>query len=196
MHTLPRVSPTSAVNERKLWYTCGVLLQLFGRMNKTIEGQPIEEGASYINKYFLLPTNLKATDKLTFSLDEGELEEGYYHMSAKVCLHGACRYNLPKAALGLRRTRRVQAYSDRSSVMTLQVAVITKYPSLVDLQGPAKINQTDVAEMMGFTGACCGSTRASPAAGVICVPFTRLPCSDMCRRPALHVCCQSTWASW
>lgn len=63
---------------------CRAVLQIFGRMNKTIEGVPVEEGASYVNKYFLLPSNLKATDKITLSLDEGELEEGYYHMSAKV----------------------------------------------------------------------------------------------------------------
>lgn len=54
-------------------------------MNKTIEGVMVEEGASYINKYFLLPADLKPTDKLTLSLDEADLEEGYYHMSAKVC---------------------------------------------------------------------------------------------------------------
>lgn len=62
------------------------VLQVFGRMNKTIEGVPVEEGASYVNKYFLLPTDLKPTDTVTLSLDEGELEEGYYHMSAKVSM--------------------------------------------------------------------------------------------------------------
>jgi hypothetical protein len=68
------------------------VLQIFGRMNKTIEGVPVEEGASYVNKYFLLPTNIKPTDTVTLSLDEGELEEGYYHMSAKVKRQsvGAC----------------------------------------------------------------------------------------------------------
>lgn len=65
----------------KLMY---VQLQIFGRMNKTIEGVPVEEGASFVNKYFLLPTDLQATDKITFSLDDGELEEGFYHLSAKV----------------------------------------------------------------------------------------------------------------
>jgi hypothetical protein len=34
----------------------------------------------------------------------------------------------------------------------LQVAVITKFPGLVDLQGPARINQTDIESIMGFTG--------------------------------------------
>lgn len=63
---------------------CVSLPQVFGRMNKTIEGVPVEEGASYVNKYFLLPTDIKSTDTITLSLDEGELEEGYYHMSAKV----------------------------------------------------------------------------------------------------------------
>lgn len=63
---------------------CCPALQIFGRMNKTIEGVPVEEGASFVNKYFLLPTDTKASDTITLSLDEGELEEGYYHMSAKV----------------------------------------------------------------------------------------------------------------
>lgn len=63
---------------------CCAALQVFGRMNKTIEGVPVEEGASYVNKYFLLPTDTKSTDTITLSLDDGELEEGYYHMSAKV----------------------------------------------------------------------------------------------------------------
>jgi hypothetical protein len=31
--------------------------------------------------------------------------------------------------------------------------VITKFPGLVDLQGPARINQTDIESIMGFTGA-------------------------------------------
>jgi hypothetical protein len=53
-------------------------------MNKTLQGEPIEEGASYVNKYFLLPTDMKAGDMITLSLDEGELLEGFYHMSAKV----------------------------------------------------------------------------------------------------------------
>jgi hypothetical protein len=53
-------------------------------MNKTLKSEPIEEGASYVNKYFLLPTDLKAGDTITLSLDEGELPEGFYHMSAKV----------------------------------------------------------------------------------------------------------------
>jgi len=56
-------------------------------MNKTIQGVPVEEGAAFINKYFLLPTDMRPTDKVTFSLDEGELQEGYYYMSAKVCRH-------------------------------------------------------------------------------------------------------------
>lgn len=42
-----------------------------------------------------------------------------------------------------------------SKLLVLQVAVITKFPQLVDLQGPARINQTDVAAIMGFTGECC-----------------------------------------
>lgn len=63
---------------------CCTVLQVFGRMNKTIEGVPVEEGASYVNKYFLLPTDTKSTDTITLSLNDGELEEGYYHMSAKV----------------------------------------------------------------------------------------------------------------
>lgn len=29
---------------------------------------------------------------------------------------------------------------------------MTKFPNLVDLQGPAKINQTDIAEIMDYTG--------------------------------------------
>jgi hypothetical protein len=34
----------------------------------------------------------------------------------------------------------------------LQISVVTKFPNLVDLQGPAMINQTDIAEIMGYTG--------------------------------------------
>lgn len=34
----------------------------------------------------------------------------------------------------------------------LQISVVTKFPNLVDLQGPAQINQTDIAEIMGYTG--------------------------------------------
>lgn len=60
------------------------LLQIFGRMNKTIQGVPVEEGETFVNKYFLLPTDMKAGDTITLSLDEGELPEGFYQMSAKV----------------------------------------------------------------------------------------------------------------
>jgi hypothetical protein len=70
-------------------------------MNKTIQGVLVEEGAAFVNKYFLLPTDTKASDTITLSLDEGELEEGYYHMSAKVCLdHVAGTTELPAAACG------------------------------------------------------------------------------------------------
>lgn len=68
---------------------CSAAIQVFGRMNKTIEGVPMDEGAPYVNKYFLLPTDTKSTDTVTLSLDEGELEEGYYHMSAKVRVQAA-----------------------------------------------------------------------------------------------------------
>lgn len=45
-----------------------------------------------------------------------------------------------------------------------QVAVISKFPNLVDLQGPARINQTDVAEIMGFTGTARTRTANSSTA--------------------------------
>lgn len=76
-------------------YFMHAVLQIFGRMNKTIEGVLVEEGASYVNKYFLLPTNIKPTDTVTLSLDEGELEEGYYHMSAKVMAAGCGCWLVP-----------------------------------------------------------------------------------------------------
>jgi hypothetical protein len=47
-----------------------------------------------------------------------------------------------------------------------QVAVVTKFPNLVDLQGRAAINQTDRDAIMGYTGAraravcrCCAAPR-------------------------------------
>jgi hypothetical protein len=68
------------------------VLQVFGRMNRTIEGVPVEEGASFVNKYFILPPNLKATDSLTLSLGDADaLAEGYYHLSAKVRAHAGCQ---------------------------------------------------------------------------------------------------------
>jgi hypothetical protein len=37
-----------------------------------------------LRRYFLLPASLKATDTVTLTLDDGELDEGFYHLSAKV----------------------------------------------------------------------------------------------------------------
>lgn len=52
----------------------------------------------------------------------------------------------------------------------LQVAVITKFPQLVDLQGPAKINQTDIDSIMGFTGGWwgAGESAGQPAGSAFC----------------------------
>lgn len=201
---------------RTCTHTCTPpLLQVFGRLNKTIEGVPVEEGASFVNKYFLLTTNLKPTDTLTLSLDDGELEEGYYHLSAKVggtqargcfCMLAPAGLQFPGSA---QRTppALVRPCLCLLLPLPLQVAVITKFPFLVDLQGPARINQTDIDSIMGFTGEPLegqlqGALLQKPLELLSCAPAFPTPCAFTCTHMQTAAATtaktptQSTWASW
>eukprot|EP00878_Enallax_costatus_P028568 GHUV01030865.1.p1 GENE.GHUV01030865.1~~GHUV01030865.1.p1 ORF type:complete len:509 (+),score=149.61 GHUV01030865.1:466-1992(+) len=102
------------------------VIHLFGRKNRTLAGEVIKDieydsmnnPINFINKYLVLPTNLTSTDTLSIQLDEDQLDEGYYKLSAKV-------------------------------------ALVSQFPSLIDLEGENPIVQTDSygEDVRGFTEA-------------------------------------------
>lgn len=51
-----------------------------------VEYDSMNNPINFINKYIVLPTNLTNTDTLSIQLDEDQLDEGYYKLSAKVAL--------------------------------------------------------------------------------------------------------------
>eukprot|EP00775_Hariotina_reticulata_P009796 gene9796-9954_t len=73
------------------------VLHIWGALNTTLDGTVLDQleydefnqPTNYINKYIFLPADLKPTDTLTITLDDGklqsgELEEGYYRLFAKI----------------------------------------------------------------------------------------------------------------
>lgn len=102
------------------------VIHLFGRKNRTLDGEVIKEieydsmnnPINFINKYLVLPADLNSTDTLSIQLDEDQLDEGYYKLSAKV-------------------------------------ALVSQYPYLIDLEGENPIVQTDSygEDVRGFTEA-------------------------------------------
>lgn len=51
-----------------------------------IEYDSMNNPINFINKYLVLPADLNSTDTLSIQLDEDQLDEGYYKLSAKVAL--------------------------------------------------------------------------------------------------------------
>lgn len=70
------------------------VIHLFGNKNRTLNGEVLKEleydtmnnPINFINKYIVLPTNFTAKDTLSFMLDQDQLDEGYYKLSAKIAL--------------------------------------------------------------------------------------------------------------
>ncbi|WIA16610.1 hypothetical protein OEZ85_013277 [Tetradesmus obliquus] len=90
------------------------VIHLFGRKNRTLNGEVIKEleydtmnnPINFINRYIMLPANTTGNDTFSFVLDEDSLDEGYYKLSAKV-------------------------------------ALVSQFPDLVDLDGRTNIIQAD-----------------------------------------------------
>lgn len=51
-----------------------------------VEYDSMNNPINFINKYLVLPANLTSTDTFSVQLDEDQLDEGYYKLSAKVSL--------------------------------------------------------------------------------------------------------------
>lgn len=70
------------------------VIHLFGNKNKSLDGSVIREleydnqnnPVNFINKYIVLPKNFSADDMLSFVLDQDQLDEGYYKLSAKIAM--------------------------------------------------------------------------------------------------------------
>ncbi|KAF6263487.1 hypothetical protein COO60DRAFT_412512 [Scenedesmus sp. NREL 46B-D3] len=90
------------------------IIHLFGRKNRTMNGEVIKEleydtmnnPINFINRYIMLPSNATSADTFSFVLDEDQLDEGYYQLSAKI-------------------------------------ALVSQFPDLVDLDGRTNIIQAD-----------------------------------------------------
>lgn len=51
-----------------------------------VEYDSMNNPINFINKYIVLPANMSSQDTLSIPLDEDQLDEGYYKLSAKVAL--------------------------------------------------------------------------------------------------------------
>jgi hypothetical protein len=51
-----------------------------------LEYDTMNNPINFINRYIMLPSNTTSTDTFSFVLDEDQLDEGYYKLSAKIAL--------------------------------------------------------------------------------------------------------------
>jgi hypothetical protein len=53
---------------------------------KELEYDTMNNPINFINRYIMLPSNTTSADTFSFVLDEDQLDEGYYKLSAKIAL--------------------------------------------------------------------------------------------------------------